>query len=161
MCMTKGEYLPFGTFLHSSVKGDENVRCRECGWEGEAGLTDGISDAVNRLIPGEKVPVGQCPECGGLTDFYEIEEKESVFETKIEHIPTVGHMAFVAGMYDVKLGGYVPTISFQETYALFEWDVDENAFFIAGWDYDPDKLKERALEHHNKVKADFGIGPDS
>jgi len=45
-------------------------RCGNCGWTGpesalRCGFTE-IEDFWSRVEPGEVVPVGECPECGGL-----------------------------------------------------------------------------------------------
>lgn len=45
---------------------DVPVACESCRWIGRAGDTAVILDVEYRLVPGQIVPAGECPACGGL-----------------------------------------------------------------------------------------------
>jgi len=56
--------------MSNETKTDTKCRCGNCGWTGpesalRCGLTE-IEDFWSRVDPGEVVPAGECPECGGL-----------------------------------------------------------------------------------------------
>lgn len=42
------------------------VHCDNCEWCGFAANLEEISDIQHRVIPGEEVPAGECPECNAL-----------------------------------------------------------------------------------------------
>lgn len=44
----------------------EPCRCDNCGHEAHLSALDAITDAQERLTPGEETPAGQCPACGAL-----------------------------------------------------------------------------------------------
>ena len=46
----------------------ETAICRDCGWTGPAQDTRELRDFWDRVMPGDTMPAGQCPEdgCGGL-----------------------------------------------------------------------------------------------
>lgn len=62
----------------SETKTETKCRCGNCGWTGpesalRCGLTE-IEDFWSRVSPGEVVPDGECPECGGLAHAVAIHE---------------------------------------------------------------------------------------
>lgn len=56
--------------MSNETKTETQCRCGNCGWTGpESGLRCGlteIEDFWSRVSPGDVVPDGECPECGGL-----------------------------------------------------------------------------------------------
>ena len=40
--------------------------CDNCGWSGPDADTEEIRDVMERVAPGEIMPVGECPDCGAL-----------------------------------------------------------------------------------------------
>lgn len=62
----------------SETKTETKCRCGKCGWTGpESALRCGcmeIEDFWERVYPGEVVPDGECPECGGLA--HAVDENE-------------------------------------------------------------------------------------
>lgn len=53
---------------------DKACECPACGWTGPEKSTLAISDLDQRIAPGETVPVGECPECGALCHYTEVEK---------------------------------------------------------------------------------------
>ena len=56
--------------MSNETKTETKCRCGNCGWTGpgsalRCGLTE-IEDFWSRVSPGDVVPDGECPECGGL-----------------------------------------------------------------------------------------------
>lgn len=67
-----------------SVNDNRPVRCDGCGWEGREDDLDEIVDFHARVMPGEIVPAGQCPnpvmdskdgeyDCGCLVHYTDVE----------------------------------------------------------------------------------------
>lgn len=54
-------------YLSQRVENNTPCRCDNCGHTHEAHEANDISDAQERLTPGDLCPVGECPECGALT----------------------------------------------------------------------------------------------
>lgn len=44
----------------------EVVSCSNCEWEGSPDEVNDIKDILMRVLPGEIMPYGECPECGCL-----------------------------------------------------------------------------------------------
>lgn len=40
--------------------------CEDCGWSGSIDDMDRLDDIHERVLPGELMAAGQCPECGSL-----------------------------------------------------------------------------------------------
>ncbi len=45
---------------------EDEVDCSNCNWTGLAPQLNEINDIAARVIPGEPVPAGECPDCGAL-----------------------------------------------------------------------------------------------
>ena len=60
------------TDLHDESS-DRAVSCQNCEWEGEEHEVGGIADLLARISPGELVPVGECPKCGSLCHYSDLE----------------------------------------------------------------------------------------
>ncbi len=58
-------------------------RCADCGAICPADDLDAVQNLSQRLVPGDDVPDGQCPECGALS--YRVKPKESLYVVIHEH----------------------------------------------------------------------------
>lgn len=43
-------------------------KCEECGWTGTEGEMGELEAANERVLSGELMPAGECPECGALIE---------------------------------------------------------------------------------------------
>lgn len=41
-------------------------QCRNCNWHGSVDKADPVHDMWSRVLPGEIMPAGDCPDCGAL-----------------------------------------------------------------------------------------------
>ncbi len=58
-------------------------RCADCGCISRAEDLEGIKHLSQRLVPGDDVPDGQCPECGALS--YRVNLPESLYVVVHDH----------------------------------------------------------------------------
>jgi len=54
--------------------GEERTECQNCNWMGERKDCDPIDDILERVAPGEPMPAGQCPKCGALCHWEEVDK---------------------------------------------------------------------------------------
>ena len=40
------------------------VRCQDCGWAGTQCQCATLRDPMERVLPGDEMPAGECPRCG-------------------------------------------------------------------------------------------------
>lgn len=58
-----------GLLAHPVIEtmNEEPSKCWNCGWTGQPKIEYGdIPDLLERLVPGDEVPSGECPKCGFL-----------------------------------------------------------------------------------------------
>ena len=48
-------------------------RCSECGWTGAASDLNPIGNVLDRVAPGELMPLGECPDCCCLVDVPDVD----------------------------------------------------------------------------------------
>jgi hypothetical protein len=60
-------------WLHADVvsprpsgTGDDPAACQDCEWRGTVADCNEPADLWERVEPGERVPAGECPDCGAL-----------------------------------------------------------------------------------------------
>lgn len=96
------EKLPKGWFIsqHGAINltkssAERPVACADCDWKGTE-LTLGrqfheLHRLVERLYPGDPVPVGECPECGAFCYYDDViiayKKKPNVLEALAECAP--------------------------------------------------------------------------
>lgn len=56
--------MGFSSLLPDWPSEDSPCHCADCQWTGPASNLDAINDPSERLMAGETVPAGECPQCG-------------------------------------------------------------------------------------------------
>ncbi len=62
------------------------VACANCTWAGTEDQCPELADASERVAPGEIMPAGECPECGAVAHFTDIEAPKQPSPALLEAI---------------------------------------------------------------------------
>lgn len=62
-----GNMATFGDFeaAQKALETGPPMKCQECGWTGAVAQLEPVKDVWERVQPGDVMPWGDCPECGG------------------------------------------------------------------------------------------------